>query len=279
MSGFLQAAIKAIVLIVVLGSIAATLANAVSVYEVCKADYANSYGSSHEFSQQDVASECKWFAFGKSADSIAYIITAIATAGLVFYTLKLGAIARKQTRQLKRTNEQSRSIERGYVQMRAALPGLYEVIDPGNRDQAHPDHMLKICVRNFGNTPATVTDAPMWYAVVDQRDVPLRPDQLNFPEDRRGNTAFLAAGEEFFFFQRIPHEEFEPASAQFLWVYGYVDYTDAFGRNYRSGWARQYKRVRDDWRLYGGNRTEAFRLRDNLSLIANDPNNYDRRRD
>jgi hypothetical protein len=55
-----------------------------------------------------------------------------------------------------------------------------------------------------------------------------------------------------------------------------VDYIDAFGQRLRSGYARVYKPVRDDPRLYASPQDHA--KRSNLVFVTQEGYDYDRQR-
>jgi len=128
------------------------------------------------------------------------------------------------------------SAERAYVKM--SPKGDFEPAGAGRIK-------LTIEVKNFGRTPAYVTDL---IVNVMQRDVgaPL-PDLPNYQSDenRARVSAFLVTNEPFF-----NHTVFEDDGAitgarngtRAVWIEGYVDYVDIFGQRHRGGFARAVDR-------------------------------------
>jgi hypothetical protein len=67
-----------------------------------------------------------------------------------------------------------------------------------------------------------------------------------------------------------------PDPTHVLYAVGYVDYTDAFGRRYRPGYARQYKPKRDIWNPVVYPTSESYHGRSNLVFVTQEGYNYDR---
>jgi hypothetical protein len=131
---------------------------------------------------------------------------------------------------------------------------------------------VQISVKNFGTTPAKVTDILMKPIVLpNNQSLPKRPDYARvwgpiLPQ------AFLVAQEEFFYdvaFNISPEQmaAVNNAFTHTLYLIGYVDYIDQFGQRHRGGYARMYKPL-----------TGLLQHQDNLIYVVQEGYNYDRRR-
>ncbi|MER0171075.1 MAG: hypothetical protein DU489_10800 [Nitrosomonas sp.] len=131
------------------------------------------------------------------------------------------------------------SAERAYVKM--------SILDPGvqwrNDDR---QFYVQVEVKNFGRTPATVTDTRVYASIREHGD--LLPTEFPYPprgEEAR-HTGFLVPGEDFSFEKHFPMAKSSPRqdSSKRLWIFGHVDYI-ALGNRYRFGFARLYEPVLD----------------------------------
>ncbi len=129
--------------------------------------------------------------------------------------------------------------ERAYVKM--------SILDPGvqwrNDDR---QFYVKVVVKNFGRTPATVTDTRIYASIREHGD--LLSTEFPYPPDDREarHTGFLVPGEDFPFEKNFPITKSSPRqdSSKRLWIFGHVDYI-ALGNRYRFGFARLYEPVLD----------------------------------
>ena len=137
----------------------------------------------------------------------------------------------------------TKNIERAYVKMSHTEAGLRAVAIIGPL-------VVDIKVENFGKTPAEITDV-----VVDLRPFDAGQPLPAVPEYRRlGMTAthtVLVVGDFFNLHLQFaggmkegPFKMSELADAldgkKILYLLGYVDYIDKFGRRHRAGYARRY---------------------------------------
>jgi hypothetical protein len=101
---------------------------------------------------------------------------------------------------------------------------------------------VTIRVQNFGRTPATVTDVNVTpFALRTNLPLPLTPTYRGthvFPSTR----AFLVADDHIFTTQSFPLPEFQQVMVGQLrlYLFGYVDYVDAFGQRHRGGYGRMF---------------------------------------
>lgn len=174
--------------------------------------------------------------------------------------------------------ENQRVIERAYVKMSHDLPGMMF----SEEDQ---DSVLRICwvemkIKNFGKTPARVTDVVM--EIIPTEQSAKLPDPLDDVASRgKPFSAFLLENEEVFHTQP---KYLDPdvmlsvrAGTKKLFVYGYIDYIDQFGVRHRAGYGRAYVYGRDFPGAYPAG-TSSFEKRDNLDLLTEPGYNYDRPR-
>jgi hypothetical protein len=124
--------------------------------------------------------------------------------------------------------------------------------------------MVTMRVKNFGNTPATITRVSLALRVSPDR-LPRRP-RYGPPDADTG--FFLVKGDHF---DVTPSLAISAEDAERIvdgtpvWLLGYVDYRDVFGRDFRGGYARRW----DPDPACGAN---------NLTFETRRGYNYDRRR-
>ncbi len=136
-------------------------------------------------------------------------------------------------------------------------------------DRARNEARVVIQVKNFGRTPADVSDVFLcWLALPNGQTPPSKPYYPPPEMPDEPTSAFLVAGDSFLFwktFDGISDDHFDRIAEEdeTLWIYGYVDYIDAFRQRHRGGYARQYAPGRAD---------------NNLIFMSQIGYNYDRRR-
>jgi hypothetical protein len=177
---------------------------------------------------------CWWSAFVASLDTHSGSLIALFTFVLAVATIYLWRETRNAS---KIALEHARALtlsERAYVKISHTSPNLI-------REDCKFTAIFDI--KNYGRTPATVTDVVYNHLVLMKNEsLPLTPKY-----DRSGTDvvrAFLVTGEEFSsgYPLSVSQEEFIAieSKAKNLFIYGYVDYIDQFGNHYRAGFARQY---------------------------------------
>ena len=190
-------------------------------------------------------------------------ITALAAVATVAVT---AAILLNAHHQLKH----NRKVERAYVKISHPSPGIRQLNSDGNI-------WLTVSIKNYGRTPATVTNVVIKPIVVRYGD-PLQPqpDYTVRHEDPERH-AFLVSDDEFFLrlTYRITPDEMSQVKARssVLYMIGYVDYTDQFGQHHRGGYGREYRPGFDDRTRYKTD--EEFAQRNNLLVVAQEGYNYD----
>lgn len=137
----------------------------------------------------------------------------------------------------------TKSIERAYVKMSHRGKGVIIVGDRLN--DRIKDYAIKMIVKNWGNTPAQVTHCLLtWECLSESEGLPSVP---NYGEGRvnfEGN--FLVRGESFSFEEllNLTQDDMkriaEPIKTHILYIFGYVDYIDKFGEQYRAGFISRY---------------------------------------
>jgi hypothetical protein len=208
------------------------------------------------------------FALASNEKSVAKYVkdpnTTIALAALITaaLTYRLFANARDQLMH-------NRKVERAYVKISHPSPGI---------DQLDANGVwLTVGIKNYGRTPARVTDVVLKPVVVIHGDpLPTAPDYTGQHQGPKPQ-AFLVTEDEF----RV--SRFYPISANDmskvkafqsdLYIIGYVDYVDQFDQAHRGGYARQYQPNRDRRNQYKTD--EEFARRNNLTVVAQDGYNYD----
>jgi hypothetical protein len=171
--------------------------------------------------------------------------------------------------QLRRTVNSYLRSERAFVKMTHPSPGIRPEATTGL-------FWFQLAIKNFGRTPATVTDVLLNHLVLPKgSQLPDKPSYKR--QDATIPKAFLVANDEMFFqrFYQITSDEMIAVAdhQSDLYLIGYVDYTDQFRRSHRAGYARVYRPAVDDRNSY---RTDAeFEARNNLIFVDKDGYNYD----
>lgn len=169
-------------------------------------------------------------------------------------------IAKQSADAALKTAQNMEAAERAYIKMSHTEHGLYQ--DQPNMFALH------LRVRNFGQTPATVTDLVLAkHLLIENQRLPASPDYSQRAEGEPPNY-FLVRDDEFFTPIYFPIAEQELSAintgTHILYVIGYVDYVDKFGHRHRAGYARRYKPIRGS--------------SDNLKIVIQTGYNYDRQR-
>ena len=190
--------------------------------------------------------------------------TAAGTAAIALFSVTLWRVNRRQVLD-------ARVIQRAYVKISHSPPGV-AVDKSGN-------FWHEASIKNFGQTPARVTDVVMKQVVVPHNEpLPVTPDYTCVdPGPSLG--AFLVRDDEFFVprHYKITSDEMVRVKdhAADLYMIGFVDYIDQFGGRHRGGYARRYYPAIDEMR----DEAEADRRkRNNLLVVDRGTYNYDRPR-
>ena len=100
---------------------------------------------------------------------------------------------------------------------------------------------VAIRVKNYGRAPATVTDVVVLPYVVRTTSMLSTPHYLGTSAVPT-TGAFLVANDQIFITQpfRLPDYPLVLAGQRRLYLFGYVDYVDAFGQRHRGGYGRMF---------------------------------------
>jgi hypothetical protein len=163
----------------------------------------------------------------------------------------------------------NRQVERAYVKISHPSPGIRQVNSDGSI-------WLAVSIKNYGRTPARVTDVVIKPVVVrHSQSLPTMPDYTMRHEDPKPQ-AFLISGDEFFLRRsyRITPDEMSKVKDRgcVLYIIGYVDYIDQFDQHHRGGYGREYRPTIDDKARY--KTEEEFAQRNNLIVVAQEGYNY-----
>ena len=154
---------------------------------------------------------------------------------VTIFTFVLAVVAVLQFLTLRDTHGASLAVQRAYVDMSHMGTGMTL-----NLDQPNPNIDVKIAVKNSGKSPAEVLDFHLttW---VGEGNLPDEPPYSDHPP---AGECFLMAGERFTVPVLLPlgPEEVQAIHhGHSIWLVGYVEYRDIFGRTHRGGYARQYQ--------------------------------------
>jgi hypothetical protein len=164
------------------------------------------------------------------------------TGLIALFTGGLIVVGYLQWRTYEATLQNTRTIERAYVDISHDQPGLN--ISP---------HQItfSLAVKNHGRTPANVARPVMFLALAETGDFPTEPERALTEHPSYGTPAvspmgyFLMPGESFHSWELRPSFPQDVLaglqdSTRTLWLIGFVDYIDHFGRTHRAGYARRY---------------------------------------
>lgn len=218
------------------------------------------------------------------------------TDPVVWVTVLIAVFAFWQVVVYRQMRDHTIVIERAYVTMSHHRPGL--IIDDWAAESASgmtqgdgvPRQNISVNVRvqNSGNTPATVTYRLLQLLFTDQ---PLTDVPAYDPAQGEVVRVHLVKGDDLNVFANWNIEETAFTSVRSglnLYLLGYVDYIDKFGRRHRAGYARVYNPSIDTSRQFVLNRSgdrvrneldaDAHTKRNNLPFVTQPGYNYDRER-
>jgi hypothetical protein len=204
----------------------------------------------------------------RSLDIFNYYGTAIATGVIAWFTIALTRVGRSADKNFRVT-------ERAYVKISPYPPGIVWI-----EQTAMANAVISIRVKNFGRTPAHVTDVHV-EEIILQSDDKLPPvPRYQLLDGRDVTSAFLVTEDEFMHHAiiGIPPTELQSirAGTKEYYISGYVDYRDRFGGRHRGSFARFYDPNIDDKEQYP---SEAdWKRRINLTIVEQPLYNNDRPR-
>jgi hypothetical protein len=165
-----------------------------------------------------------------ATDTIAYFNKILAAVAVLQFLALIF-----QAWMLRRTINTSRSSERAYVTMSHEAPGV--VFDTEGLSS------LTIKIKNYGRTPAKVTDTLLKPVILPPSEkLPPKPNYIREKENLESPKAFLVRDDYFIVTEYFDTKEqlaIQEGPA-ILYLIGYVDYVDAFDRRHRGGYARKY---------------------------------------
>ena len=195
---------------------------------------------------------------------------------IAVFTIATFASITGQLLAMRRSNEHFRVTERAYVKLSHMPPGIIWV-----RQGGYCHAVLSFRVKNFGHTPAHVTDAhfePIFLA--QDEKLPDAPE-YTLLEGRSVTAAFLVADDEMVHRADIgilhaQHTAVMDETSRLV-IIGYVDYLDKFGIRHRGSYAREYEPGMDQPPA-NINAAPDFAKRNNLVIVSERLYNDDRPR-
>ncbi len=121
--------------------------------------------------------------------------------------------------------------ERAYVKMCHVEPGIKRISEQSS--------VVRVEVKNWGRTPAQVTDVLIAFQKLDFGDPLPIPYPYQDAERESFPNGFLVPGESIYVDRHLRPDQVSNTDKQ-LWVFGHVDYIDIFGMRWRGGYARKY---------------------------------------
>jgi hypothetical protein len=194
-------------------------------------------------------------------DKHAEVVIAIFTIVLTISTVLLWWATKNAANAARIAAEHIPTVERAYVKMSHAKPGL-------RINYPEQNFRVIVGVKNFGRTPARITDVRLKHIVLEKGEtLPIVPDYSKVGGEE-AIEAFLVADDEFFHdvtFDFVRSQAEVQDGTVTIYIIGYVDYIDQYGQRQRGGYARVYDAERES----GSN---------NLVFVVQPNYNYDRHR-
>lgn len=226
-------------------------------YQQCDGSRAAEYGQPYKPSADE-----KIMSFfvcqGQSLDANGDLLVALGTVTIAIFTLTLW-------RSTERAGEHFRVTERAYVKLSHTPPGAQFTTDLGQ-----PAVVVQLQVKNFGHTPAYVTDVYLDVRILEE-DEQLPPIPEYQPIDGRVPVEGFLVADDLFYHQvvmGVTHAQWKTTKEENgrLIVLGYVDYRDKFGDTHRGAYAREYDGDMDTRERYETDKD--WRARNNLPIIT-----------
>jgi hypothetical protein len=202
------------------------------------------------------------------------------TFALAVFAWRTWLVYERQADVMTHSLAHTQEIERAYLTMSHAPPGLFgDALLEERLDNGLHDVSVSIKVQNNGNTPANVlTTFSMFF--LTNGPLPAQPPYEGAADTRQIS---LVKGNSFHTFENRAIDatairEIKRGALQ-LYVLAYADYTDKFGRRHRVGYARQYNPSADRRDSYENGRSifgrKTWDNRNNLPFVAQPYYNYD----
>jgi len=176
------------------------------------------------------------FAVGVAFWSLQYISDqARQTRKTAIETRKAANAARDNASAAKDTAQAMVLAERAWIDISHQQPGL----------QITPQFMrFSVVVKNHGRTPAQASNPKMFFQLAEV-GAPLPTVPIYGRPPREVPITVVMPAESFFLWQNwnpFPEDVMGmiQSGQRILWLLGFVDYFDIFGRSYRSGYCRRY---------------------------------------
>lgn len=168
------------------------------------------------------------------------------------------------------------SVQRAYLWIEPLSPGFIIPVDDAIKQKEERDVSFVLRIINRGSTPAVVEVANFYLVITDE---PLLEDPEYTDDHRVDFGGFLVPGHHFQLFRNVivSAETLSLVGGDspfVLYLLGYVDYVDAFGRRHRSGFARRYNPSIDVYQNHASHADYLQRM--NLNLVQKPGYNYDR---
>lgn len=144
------------------------------------------------------------------------------------------ALAQSTAETTRQALDHTRTAERAYVKMSHVAPGLVFETDGTVR--------VTVQTKNFGRTPANVTDVILTpFVLRPGMTLPERPPYQG-TQGHLSAGAFLMTNDRVLTYATFQLPDFQQVllGQLPLYLFGYVDYVDAFGQRQRGGYARLF---------------------------------------
>jgi hypothetical protein len=207
-------------------------------------------------------------------DGLTGFVTRLTTDPVSLFTLFLVVFTGLQGWSAYRQEGHFKATERAYVKM--------SHVEPGITFRERGGISFNVQIKNWGSTPARVTDAVVCLVHAEGSPRKWPPKPVYIKDDNHAESKAFLVRDDYFFIPREFDEEALPegklkkikAGDAALLVFGYVRYIDAFDQAHQAGYGRWYDYRRDLPKA--GVTLEEWKKRSNLAFIQSDEYNYDR---
>lgn len=225
--------------------------------------------------QEKESSRNRLIMWATIATALFNLVLAISTILMWRETEKAAVAAKKSANAALEAATANKLSTRAYVRISSCPPGidfLTKKLPP------YIELAANLEIKNYGETPAHITD------IVIQAKLSEVDKLLPCPPDYSGakrypcSEAFLVRGASIFY--KFFDDTMSPETITYikeekviLNLYGYVDYTDAFGKRHRGHFGQNYYPAYDKRENYRSD--DEFKARNNLTFLMQSGYNYD----
>jgi len=185
---------------------------------------------------------------------IAFVAACIAFSQMLMFRKQLALIGASNRTAAVAANAAEASANGSWLQAKSAMVAERAYVklshkEPGIERVDEQSYVVRLEVKNWGRTPAHVTDVMIGFKKLKYGTS--LPIPYPYPDAKRESfpNGFLVPNESLYVHRHTsPHNVLD--TSEQLWVFGHVDYVDIFDRRWRGGYARKYVGRSDNNLMY-----------------------------